>query len=165
VRRAPGGERGVVLPTAALLASACAVVVAAVGFVLSSHPADGGPAATIGTPGPAPTPVVTTSATPRPTKKAPVVRKGDIYVEVYNNSNVHGLAGRTATRAQQAGWNVVGSDNWYGTVDASTVYYPAKLHAAARALAADLGVQRLRPAIAPMRLDRLTVILTQDYRP
>jgi hypothetical protein len=30
-------------------------------------------------------------------------------------------------------------------------------------LGKDLGIQRLQPAIAPMRLDRLTVILTTDY--
>jgi hypothetical protein len=165
VRVAPGGERGVVLPTAALLASICAVVIAAIGFVISAHPDDGGPAATIGTPSASPTPTATATTTPsaRPARRTPTVRKGDTYVEVYNNSNVKGLAGRTATRAQQAGWNVVGSDNWYGTVDASTVYYPARLHAAARLLAADLGIGRIRPAIAPMRLDRLTVILTGDH--
>jgi hypothetical protein len=165
VRVAPGGERGVVLPTAALLASICAVVIAAIGFVISAHPDDGGPAATIGTPSASPTPTATAATTPsaHPVRRTPRVRKGDTYVEVYNNSNVKGLAGRTATRAQQAGWNVVGSDNWYGTVDASTVYYPARLHAAARLLAADLGVGRIRPAIAPMRLDRLTVILTGDH--
>ena len=32
--------------------------------------------------------------------------------------------------------------------------------AAARLLGRDLGINRLRPAIAPMRFDRLTVILT-----
>ena len=70
------------------------------------------------------------------------------------------LAGSTADRLTGAGWNVVGSDNWYGTIPASTVYYPPRLAAAARLLGKDLGVNRLRPAVAPMRLDRLTVILT-----
>jgi hypothetical protein len=93
----------------------------------------------------------------------PVVRRGETYVEVYNNSGISGLAGSTAARAQGAGWQVVGSDNWYGTIPASTVYYPPRLHAAARLLGRDLGISRLRPAIAPMRGDRLTVILTGDY--
>ena len=91
------------------------------------------------------------------------VRRAGTLVEVYNNSGIHGLAGRTSRRASGAGWQVVGSDNWYGTISASTVYYPARLHDAAKLLARDLGVHRLRPAIAPMRLDRLTVILTSDY--
>jgi hypothetical protein len=92
-----------------------------------------------------------------------VVRRSTTYVEVYNNSGISGLAGRTATRAAGAGWQVVGSDNWYGTIPSSTVYYPARLLPAARLLARDLGIHRLMPAIAPMRGDRLTVILTADY--
>jgi hypothetical protein len=92
------------------------------------------------------------------------VRRGKVYVTVFNNSNVKGLAGKTATRAQHAGWNVVGTDNWYGTVDATTVYFPARLKAAGALLAKDLGITRVKPAIAPMRSDRLTVILTADYQ-
>ena len=93
----------------------------------------------------------------------PVVRRGETYVEVYNNSGISGLAGTTAARAQGAGWQVVGSDNWYGTIAASTVYYPPRLRTEAGLLAKDLGIIRLQPAIAPMRFDRLTVILTTDY--
>ena len=88
------------------------------------------------------------------------MRRGDTYVEVFNNSGISGLAGSTAARAQGAGWQVVGSDNWYGTIAASTVYYPARLHGPAKLLGKDLGIDRLKPAIAPMRGDRLTVILT-----
>jgi hypothetical protein len=79
---------------------------------------------------------------------------------VFNNSNVSGLAGRVAARASQIGWQVVGSDNWYGTIPASTVYYPQRLAKAGKLLALDLGIQRTAPAVDPMRLDRLTVILT-----
>ncbi len=95
--------------------------------------------------------------------KKPVVRRGETFVEVFNNSGISGLAGSTAARAQGAGWQVIGSDNWYGTIDASTVYYPPRLEAAAKLLAQDLGIGRIKPAIAPMRFDRLTVILTTDY--
>ena len=107
----------------------------------------------------------TADATPtaEPTKKPPtkpVVDRGKVPVEVYNNSSVTGLAGRVATRASKIGWQVVGSDNWYGTVDATTVYYPKRLKAAAKQLALDLGIRRTAPAADPMRLDRLTVILT-----
>jgi hypothetical protein len=116
------------------------------------------------------------TATPTPASKAPkpvlekkkhkpkpAVRRGDVFVEVYNNSGISGLAGRTSRRASGAGWKVVGSDNWYGTIPASTVYYPARLQTQAKLLARDLGIRRLRPAIAPMKFDRLTVILTRDY--
>jgi hypothetical protein len=37
------------------------------------------------------------------------------------------------------------------------------MHAQARLLGKDLGISRLKPSIAPMRGDRLTVILTSDY--
>ena len=71
-------------------------------------------------------------------------------------------AGSPAPRPQ-AGWQVVGSDNWYGTIPASTVYFPPRLKAAApscwRSTSASAGS---RPPIDPMRLDRLTVILTAD---
>jgi len=98
---------------------------------------------------------------PKPTK--PAIDKGKVYVEVYNNSGVTGLAGEVAASATQAGWKVVGSDNWYGTIPASSVYYPPKLARAARALALDLGIRRTVPAVDPMKLDRLTVILTADH--
>jgi hypothetical protein len=46
---------------------------------------------------------------------------------------------------------------------ASTVYYPDRLEKQGRLLAKDLGISRVIPSISPMRLDRLTVILTTDY--
>ena len=91
-----------------------------------------------------------------------MVNRSATYVEVYNNSGITGLAGQYAGTAASAGWQVVGSDNWYGTIPTSTVYYPARLEAAAKALALDLGIGRISPAIDPMRLDRLTVVLTAD---
>jgi hypothetical protein len=117
------------------------------------------------TPAPTSTPSSTAPAPVQKKKqpKKPAVRRGGTYVEVYNNSGISGLAGTTAARAQGAGWEVVGSDNWYGTIPASTVYYPVRLHAQARLLGKDLGIDRLKPSIAPMRGDRLTVILTRDY--
>lgn len=170
MRRDVRTEQGVVLPTIALMASICAVAVAAVGFVLTSHPqtpAARPSSATVQRSVPAPA----HRAGPQTASPAPVlhpkprqhVDRAGTYVVVFNNSNIKGLAGTTSARARDAGWNVVGSDNWYGTVASSTVYYPARLHAAAKALARDLHISRLRPAIAPMQLDRLTVILTADY--
>ena len=102
-------------------------------------------------------------STPKPKPTKPPVDKGKVYVEVYNNSGITGLAGRVGETATQAGWKVVGTDNWYGTIPASTVYYPPRLERAARALALDLGIGRKVLAIDPMKRDRLTVILTSDH--
>ena len=113
-------------------------------------------------PAPSPSADPTVVTAPKIKKKKPVVKRGDVYVVVFNNSGITGLAGSVAGRATQAGWQVVGADNWVGTIPASTVYYPPKLEAAAKLLALDLGVSRVQPAVEPMLFDRLTVILTAD---
>ena len=159
-------ERGIALSSPLALLSAGVVLVAGAAFVFTGT--DPAPADTArpGTATPTPPPT-TTAPEPvvekkkkEPTKKKPVIRRARTYVEVYNNSGISGLAGSTARRVDAAGWQVVGSDNWYGTIPASTVYFPPRLQAQARLLGRDLGINRLRPAIAPMKFDRLTVILT-----
>ena len=102
--------------------------------------------------------------TPKAKPKAKPIKRGEVLVEVFNNTRVKGLAGGVADKAKAAGWNVVGSDNWYGTIDGTSVYYPPRLKEAARALGRDLGIKQLRAAEEPMRFDRVTVILTDDYR-
>ena len=162
-------QRGIALSSPLALLSAAAVVLAGAAFVATNGPREAeasqvaaAPTATSAAPTPA-----TTASKPvikkKPVKKKPVVRRDATYVEVFNNSGISGLAGSTAARAQGAGWQVVGSDNWYGTIDTSTVYYPTGKADAAKLLANDLGIGRIKPAIAPMRFDRLTVILTADY--
>ncbi len=162
-------ERGIALPSPVAMISLAAVVLAGVAYVgtggnaPATEPTD---TARPVTAEPAPTPTKTAPtpvASPKPKPKKPAVRRGDVYVEVYNNSGISGLAGSTATRIDGAGWQVVGSDNWYGTIPASTVYFPERLKAEGKLLAKDLGIARLKPAISPMRFDRLTVILTADY--
>ena len=166
-------ERGVALSSPMALLSVAAVVLAGAAYVATDKPEAPAQAATSvqsgrHTPQPsvdvAPRTVAPTPVVHKKKHKGPSVKRGETYVEVYNNSGIHGLAGTTAAKAQGAGWQVVGSDNWYGTIEASTVYYPARLHDAAKLLAKDLGISRLKPSIAPMRGDRLTVILTSDYR-
>lgn len=161
-------ERGLVLPTRLMVFSISAVALAGLLFLATQPENDpdlAAPAA-VAKPDPAPTTAAPTEvATPTPTKPArPAVKRGQVYVEVYNNSNITGLAGKTGTRALNVGWKVVGTDNWYGTVDSSTVYYGPRLKAAGALLARDLGIDKVKPAVAPMRFDRLTVILTGDYR-
>jgi hypothetical protein len=109
------------------------------------------------TPSAEPTP----SATPKP-KPEPRVKRGEVYVEVFNNSGIKGLAAGTAAKATQVGWAVVGEDNWYGVIPTTTVYYPPRLKAAGKQLALDLGIKRTAPAVGVMKRDRLTVILTTD---
>lgn len=177
-RRRPRPELGVVLPAYLLMVSMVLVALATAGFLLTTHPGGEEKASTVAKvrhPQPVPTatpertrtPVPTMTSKPHHKKKpkpkphpTPAVQRGHYYVEVYNNTNIHGLAGEIADRAQNAGWNVVGADNWYGTVATSTVYYPGGMYTEAVRLANDLGISRVRPAIDPMRMDRLTVILT-----
>lgn len=155
------GERGVVFPSPVVILSVVAVAMAAIAYVATQGqpPTEREVTRVAAEPSPSATPEPSMPTTrPKPTK--PAIDKGKVYVEVYNNSGVTGLAGEVAASATQAGWKVVGSDNWYGTIPASTVYFPPRLEDEARLLGRDLGINRLRPAIAPMRFDRLTVILT-----
>ncbi len=163
-------ERGVVFPSPVVMLSVVAVAMAGVAYVATrAEPPVEREVATVAQPEqkdtaePAPPSQKLPKGEPPAIKKAePVVERGKVYVEVYNNSGITGLAGTTAAQASDAGWQVVGSDNWYGTIPASTVYYPQRLQAAAKVLALDLGIGRVMPAIEPMDLDRLTVILTAD---
>ena len=155
---------GVVFPSPVVVLSVVAVAMAAFAFVATrgQEPTEREVTPAAATPSPTSTPTPS-MPTAKPKKTKPPIDKGKVYVEVYNNSGVTGLAGRVAATATQAGWKVVGSDNWYGTIPASTVYYPPRLARAARALALDLGIRRSAPAVDPMKLDRLTVILTSDH--
>ena len=156
-------ERGVVYPSPLVMLSVIAVAMAGIAFVATR---DQGPTereviAPVAAPSPSAS-ATPAEPSPSPTKTKPVVVRGKVYVEVYNNSGITGLAGRVAERAGGAGWQVVGSDNWVGTIPANTVYFPQRLKAAGRLLALDLGIQRVQPAVAPMKLDRLTIVLTGD---
>ena len=154
-------ESGVAFPSPLVMLSVVAVAMAGIAFV-STRDDGRGALETVSQPETRPTvsappPVVTRSP------KRPVVKRNEVNVEVYNNSGVKGLAGRTATKASTVGWNVVGSDNWVGTIPAPTIYYGPRLAAAAKLLGKDLGISRIRPSVDPMRPDRLTVILTAAY--
>jgi LytR cell envelope-related transcriptional attenuator len=157
-------QRGVVFPSPVVMLSVVAVAMAAIAFVATRG---GEPTEREVTPvsQEQTTPSSSPSATPdKPTKPAkpqkPPVKRGKVYVEVYNNSGINGLAGSVAERATTVGWQVVGVDDWYGTIPTTTVYYPQRLKAAAKVLALDLGVRRTAPAVGAMKLDRLTLILT-----
>jgi hypothetical protein len=157
-------EHGVVLPTRLL--ALCISAIALAGLVFIANDPDKAPDETA-------TPVVTeptktaepstTTPSTAPKPKPKPVKRGQTNVTVFNNTRVKGLAGGVADKAKGAGWNVVATDNWYGTVDGTAVYYPPKLKAAAQELGYDLGIKRVKPSQEPMQFDRLTVILTDDY--
>jgi hypothetical protein len=155
-------QRGVIFPSPVMILSIIAVAMAGVAWVATRHTA---PTERLVEPTAHQSPSAQHPTyhppEPRHTKPAkPVIDRSKVVVEVFNNSGVTGLAGAVAGRAAHAGWQVVGSDNWYGTIPASTVYYPPRLAGAGHLLALDLGIHRVMPAVTPMRLDRLTVILT-----
>ncbi|MGN0064603.1 MAG: LytR C-terminal domain-containing protein [Nocardioides sp.] len=161
-RRTPRrDERGVAFPSPVAMLSVVAVLAAAVTFVATRDEApteERIDTATIASSTPSDSPTTTP-----PTKKAkpkPQVKRGEVYVEVYNNSGITGLAATTSARVTEVGWAVVGEDNWYGNIPATTVYFPKRLEAEAKQLALDLGVKRTAPAVAPMKMDRLTLVLT-----
>jgi hypothetical protein len=174
------GERGLVLPSWLVAASAVAVVLALVGFavlgerdpevVASDRPDQTASQPDDDTGNDAPDPKADPKADrkkdradpkrTRPGGNEEPVERRTAYVEVYNNSGITGLAGETTARLQDIGWPVVGTDNWYGEIPADTVYHPEGLTGQAELLADDLGIARTMPSVEPMRFDRLTVILT-----
>jgi len=178
-------QRGAVLPSPVVLLSIVAVAVAAFAFVAtrdadpkereitpSSSSEDNtdvqtpdestdetGSTETTGTTDPSdPTDGTTTPDEPETTK--PPVERSEVGVVVFNNTSITGLAGETLARVQEIGWNGLAADNWYGTIPATTVYFPPGMRDAAQKLALDLGIQRLVPADAGMSDTNLTVILT-----
>ncbi|HEX4189920.1 MAG TPA: LytR C-terminal domain-containing protein [Marmoricola sp.] len=172
LRRRHRNEQGAVLPTRLMVLSISVVALAGLVFIAtqgSSSPDKAAPAAvstksatkgpTLHAPGADDTPVVPTPTTPTPKP----VDRAHTDVVVFNNTNIKGLAGATATVVSAHGWNMITTDNWHGSVDASTVYYGPRLKAAAQLLATDLKIGRIKPSFAPMNPKQLTVILTTDY--
>jgi LytR cell envelope-related transcriptional attenuator len=155
-------QRGVVFPSPVMILSILAVAMAGVAWIATRHHE---PTERLVTPAAHQSPGAHHSTFVKPKAQhrkpeKPAFDRSKVVVEVFNNSSVSGLAGRVATQTAHLGWQVVGSDNWYGTIPASTVYYPPRLAKAGHQLALDLGIHRTRSSVSPMRLDRLTVILT-----
>lgn len=159
-------ERGVAFPSPLVMLSVLAVATASITFVATRDQAPTErrvDTARIASSEQTPEPTSTTPTTPtKPPEPEPRVKRGEVYVEVFNNSGIKGLAASTAQKATTVGWAVVGEDNWYGVVPTTTVYFPPRLRAAAKQLALDLGIERTSPAVGEMKRDRLTIILTTD---
>ena len=174
-------ERGAVLPSPVVWLSIIAVVVAAVAFVATrdaerqereittssandensgaSTPSDDEESESGDEESESDDP--TETGTPdEPKTTEPPVERSEVGVVVFNNTSISGLAGEALARVQEIGWNGLAADNWYGTIPATTVYFPPGMRDAAQKLALDLGVQRVMPADAGMSDTNLTVILT-----
>lgn len=112
---------------------------------------------------PAPTPSKTTETTPSPTPtkttEEPEVER-DAPVSVLNNTTIQGLAATYSAKVRAAGWANVTIGNWRGSIGGNTVYFPPQLEEQAKLLGDDLGIGRILPSVAPMRTDRLTIILS-----
>ncbi len=162
--RRPRDERGVAFPSPLVMLSVLAVAMASITFVATRDQAPTErrvETATIASAEQTPSAEPTAKPTKEP-KPEPRVKRGEVYVEVYNSSGIKGLAASTAEKATTVGWAVVGEDNWYGVVPTTTVYFPPRLKAAGKQLALDLGIRRTAPAVGEMKRDRLTIILTTD---
>ncbi len=161
--RRPRDERGVAFPSPLVMLSVLAVAMASITFVATRDQAPTERRIDTATIASAEqTPTAEPAAPTRTPKPEPQVRRGEVYVEVFNNSGIRGLAAVTASKATTVGWAVVGEDNWYGAVPTTTVYFPPRLKAAGKQLALDLGIPRTSPVVGDMKRDRLTVILTTD---
>lgn len=162
-------QRGAVLPSPVVLLSILAVALAAIAFVATrgGEPTERDISATTAAATPSES-ATSDAATETPTvdekPKPPPVKRAQHSVVVFNNTSTTGLAGRVSAKVEAAGWKVAAADNWYGTVPATTVYYPKGKKAAAQLLALDLGVPRVQPADidSDMSSTHLTLILTGD---
>jgi LytR cell envelope-related transcriptional attenuator len=121
-------------------------------------------------PSPAPTPTASASKAPTPppshTAKPPAVVAAPPVVHaptvVLNETVIRGLAAQVAAVLRTKHWMVTGVGNWFGQIPSTTVYYPPGMEAAARSLAYDLRISRLRPSVRGMLTNRLTVVLTDN---
>ena len=166
-------ERGAVLPSPVVLFSILVLAVAAVAFLVTrdadpdereitttsqeTTPSDDASDATDAASD------ESSDATEEPTRKhRRPIQKDQVGVNVFNNTTTAGLAGEVLAKVDEIGWNGLLADNWYGSVPATTVYYPEGMRREGRQLALDLGIQRVMPADidSDMSTENLTVILT-----
>jgi hypothetical protein len=113
---------------------------------------------------PAPTKTTKTTPSPTPTKTTKTTKEPEAErnapVSVLNNTTIQGLAATYSAKVRAAGWTDVRIGNWRGSIGGNTVYYPPQFEEQAQLLGDDLGIDRILPSFAPMRTDRLTIILS-----
>jgi len=118
-------ERGVAFPSPLVMLSVIAVAMASITFVATRDQAPTERRVDTATVASAQQSETAETAKPvvptRTPKPKPQIKRGEVYVEVFNNSGIKGLAAGFAAKATQVGWAVVGEDNWYGVVPTTTV--------------------------------------------
>lgn len=119
----------------------------------SDEPTTAEPTATTASPEPTETQSTETESTEPPVER-------DVPVSVLNNTGIRNLAASYSAKVSAAGWTVAAVGNWRGQIESNTVYFPGNLRPEAELLASDLDFERVMPSIVPMRMDRLTVILS-----
>jgi len=166
-RRTPN-RRGFIPPAWAVVGTVV-VCLAAAGWVgvllINGDDTDSaGPTVSATTPTPvATTPSATPSTEPTPTEPTPADETAverTAPVSVLNNTTIANLATTYSQQVQQKGWTISGVGNWRGQIVSNTVYYPVGLEDQGRLLADDMGIDRVKPSISPMKSDRLTIILS-----
>lgn len=103
------------------------------------------------------------SATPAPTTPPPTTPaepKRTRTVSVLNATQITGLAARTLDQVVAFGWPRGVSGNWNGTLDRTTVFYPAGAEEQAKLLAADLGIATVEPSLPGMSSRNLVIVMT-----
>ncbi|HWJ81460.1 MAG TPA: LytR C-terminal domain-containing protein [Nocardioides sp.] len=167
-------QRGAVLPSPVVLFSIVVLAVAAIAFVTTRDSGSGEREITQTSQESTPSGTASEEESDAPSdgasepsdeptrKPKPPIQKDQVGVTVFNNTATAGLAGEVLAQVDQIGWNGLVADNWYGSVPATTVYYPEGMKREGRQLALDLGIQRVLPADADsdMSTENLTVILT-----
>jgi LytR cell envelope-related transcriptional attenuator len=144
-----------------------------VSTVAKDPPSAGGPASPSSTSAPAATAATTTPPpTPPPSSSAPPASAAEstpaarTEVVVLNQSAYDGAAGDVADLLRGAGWTVNRMDTFSGTVRSTTVYYPDGKEKAARRVARLLpGETRVLPRFSNLSQTRLTVVLTDGFKP
>ncbi len=145
-----GGGGGWLRPVAVVLA--CLVLGFVGGWILRGDDGtvtvleSGAPARTASD-GPSTTPAGTgtTGTAPSTTTAPPPPTRAEIVLVVLNGTDVAGLAGETATRAESLGYPDVVAGNAPTSTTPSTVYHAPGQQAAARRVARDLQIDEIAP--------------------
>jgi len=100
-----------------------------------------------------------TSTTATTSTTSVVTANGYLPVNVFNGSNVPGLARKAASKLEEKNWTVNTIGNWTGAkLKTSTIFYPADAKDSATALAAQLKVD-FKPAASSMSQSELTYVI------
>lgn len=111
-------------------------------------------------PSPSEEPTSPGAGSPTPTPRATATPEIEL-VDVLNQTDQAGLAGRAATVVADSGWPVRTVDNAAFGAPSTTLYVPEGLQAAADDFADAFSIPRTRPAFEGLPIDALTLVLAE----